>query len=82
MKKIIKKVIMYGSRWGKTDVLRNLISNKPDFNKIYLYVRDTYEGKKSIVNWNYASVLIDYFNHLEAFIYYPRDVDSNFNNVD
>ena len=44
-KKKIKKLIIHGSRWRKTDVLRNLISNKPDFKKIYLYVTDTYEGK-------------------------------------
>lgn len=43
MKKLSKKVIIHGS--GKTNVLINLISNKPDFNKIYLYVRDTYEEK-------------------------------------
>ena len=30
---------------GKTNALLNLISNQPDIDKIYLYVKDPYGGK-------------------------------------
>ena len=34
-----------GSGSGKTNALLNLINNRPDIDKIYLYAKDTYEAK-------------------------------------
>ena len=34
-----------GSESGKTNALLNLINNKPDIDKIYLYAKDPYEAK-------------------------------------
>ena len=34
-----------GSGSGKTNTLLNLISNEPDIEKNYLYVKDPYEAK-------------------------------------
>ena len=38
-------LIIGGSGSGKTNVLLNLINNQPDIDKIYLYAKDSYEGK-------------------------------------
>ena len=38
-------LIIGGSGSGKTNALRNLISNHPDIDKIYLYAKDPYEDK-------------------------------------
>ena len=38
-------LIIGGSGSGKTNVLLNLINNRPDIDKIYLYARDLYEAK-------------------------------------
>ena len=40
-----KILIIGGSRSGKTNALINLINNQPDIDKIYLYVKDSYEEK-------------------------------------
>ena len=44
------KILIIGGSWsGKTNVLLNLIKNqRPDIDKIYLYVRDPFE---SSINW-------------------------------
>ena len=40
------RILMIGeSRSGMTNVLLNLISNKLDIDKIYLYTKDLYEAK-------------------------------------
>ena len=38
-------LIIGGSISGKTNALLNLIENQPDIDKIYLYVKDSYEVK-------------------------------------
>ena len=38
-------LIVGGSGSGKTNSLFNLISQQPDIDKIYLYVKDSYEEK-------------------------------------
>ena len=39
-------LIIVNSRWGKTNVLLNLIKHqRPDIDKIYLYVKDPVESK-------------------------------------
>ena len=38
-------LIIGGSGSGKTNALLNLIDNKPDIDKIYLYGKDSYEAK-------------------------------------
>ena len=35
--------IIGGTRFGKTNLLLNLIDNQPDIGKIYLYAKDAYE---------------------------------------
>ena len=38
-------LIIGGSGSAKTNVLLNLIENRPDIDKIYLYAKDSYEAK-------------------------------------
>ena len=45
-----KILIIGGSGSGKTNSLFNLISQKPDIDKIYLYAKDPSESKISIFN--------------------------------
>ena len=40
-----KILIIGGSGSGKTNVLLNLIENKPDIDEIYLHAKDPYEAK-------------------------------------
>ena len=43
-------LIIGGSGSGKTNVLLNLIKNqRPDINKIYLYVKDPFESKYQLL---------------------------------
>ena len=40
------KILIVGvSGSGKTNILLNLINNQPDFDKVYLYAKDSYEDK-------------------------------------
>ena len=43
-------LIIGGSGSGKTNALLNLINNQLDIDEIYLYAKDSYEKKKSILN--------------------------------
>ena len=44
-----KKLIIGGSGSAKTNALLNLISNKPDIDKMYLYAKDRYKRKYQIL---------------------------------
>ena len=45
------RILIIGSfRSGKTNSLLNLLNQQPDIGKIYLYVKDPYEAKYSIIN--------------------------------
>ena len=38
-------LIIEGSRFVKTNALRNLTNHQPDIDKIYLYAKDSHEAK-------------------------------------
>ena len=40
-----RTLIIGGSGFGNTNALLNSINNKPNIDKIYLYVKDPYEAK-------------------------------------
>ena len=42
---LYRMLIIGGSRSGKANALLNLINNQPDVDKIYLYVKDSYQEK-------------------------------------
>ena len=45
-----KILVIGGSGSGKTNALLNLINNQPGIDKIYLYIKEPYEKKMSILN--------------------------------
>ena len=71
---IILIIGSYGS--GKINVLLNLINNQPDIDKRYLYVKETYEKKKTyhfLINKKESKGL-KHFNDPKAFIEYSNDM--------
>ena len=38
-------LIVGGSELGKTNILLNFIKNQPDIDRIYLYIKNSYEAK-------------------------------------
>ena len=69
----LRILIIGGSRSGKTNSLLNLISQQPDIDKIYLYVKDTYRAKhqflinkrKGLQHLNDSKALIEYSNYMD-----------------
>ena len=63
----LRILIIGGSRSGKTNSLLNLLSQQPDIDKIYLYVKDTYRAKyqflinklKGLQHFNDSKALIE-----------------------
>ena len=75
-------LIIEGSGSGKTKFLLNLIENKPDIDKIYLYAKDPYEPKYQYLINKRKDVGINYFNDPKAFIKYPNDMHDVYKNID
>ena len=74
-------LIIGGSRFGKSNVLLNLIENQPDINKIYLYAKALYEAKYKYVINKREGVGIDHFNDPKAFIEYSNDMRNVYKNI-
>ena len=75
--KLYKILIIDGSGSGKTNVLLNLIQNKPGIDKIYLYAIDPYQyliDKREGVG-------IDHFSDPKVFIEYSNDMHDVYKNV-
>ena len=61
-------LIICSSGSGKTNALLNLINNQPDVDKIYLYVKDSYESKYIFLINKRESTGLKNFNDLKAFL--------------
>ena len=55
-------LIIWGSGYGKTNALLNLIENQPDIDKIYLYAKDLYEVKYQYLITIREKVGFEHFN--------------------
>ena len=75
-------LIIGGSRSGKTNVLLNLIENKLDIDKIYLYTKDPYEAKYQYLINKREGVGINHFNNPKFFIEYSNDTRNVYKNID
>ena len=75
-------LITWGSGFGKTYSLFNLISQQGDIDKIYLYVKDPYEAKYQFLTNKWESTVLKHFNDSKAFIEYSNDVDKIYKNID
>ena len=75
-------LIIGDSGSGKTNLLLNLIENKLDIDKIYLYAKDPYELKYQYLINKREGVGINHFNDLKAFIEYSKDMHDVYKNID
>ena len=64
------------------NVLLNLIENKPDINKIYLYAKDLYQAKYQYLINKRENIGINHFNNPKAFIEYSNDMHDIYKNID
>ena len=77
-----RTLIIGGSGSGKTYALLNLINNRPDIDKIYLYAKDPYEAKYQFVINKWQSMVLNHFNDPKAFIEYLNDMQDVYKNID
>ena len=67
-------LISGGSGSRIANLLLNLVENRPDIDKIYLYTKDPYEAKHQYLINKRESVGIDHFNDPKTFIEYSNDM--------
>ena len=75
-------LISGGSGSRIANLLLNLVENRPDIDKIYLYTKDPYEAKHQYLINKRESVGIDHFNDPKAFIEYSNDMHDFYKNID
>ena len=76
------RILIIGGSWsGKTNVLLNLIENKPDIDKTYLYAKDPYECKYQYLINKREGVGINHFKNSKAFIEYSNDMHDVYKNI-
>lgn len=63
-------LIVEGYRSGKINVMLNLTNHQPYIDKIYLYVKYSYEAKYYILTNTPEKVGLKHYNDPEAFIEY------------
>ena len=66
----------------KTKGIIELINNRPDLDKIYLYAKDPYESKYQFLISKRESVGLKRFNDPKAFIEYSNDMQDVYENID
>ena len=75
-------LIIGGSESGITKSLFNLINEEPDFDKIYLYVKDPHETKYWFLIGKRESTGLKQFNDSKAFIEYSNDMDDIYKKIE
>ena len=63
-----RTLIIGGCGSGETNALLNLINNKPNTDRIYLYAKDPYEAKCQYLIYRRESTGLKHFNDPKAFI--------------
>ena len=78
-----RTLIIDGSGSGKTNVLLNLMKQqRPDIEKIYLYVKDPFESKYQLLINEREKVWINEFKNSKAFIVYLQTIDNVYENLE
>ena len=77
-----RMLIIGGSGSGKINALLNLINNRPDVDKIYLYAKDPYEAKFQFLINKREGTGLKHFNDSKAFIEYSNDMYDVYKNID
>ena len=76
-------LIICGSGSGKTNMLLNLIKyQRPDIDKIYLYVKDAFESKYQLFINGREKVGIKTLKNPKAFIDYSQTIDDVYENLE
>ena len=60
----------------------NLINEKPDLDKVYLYAKDPYETKYQSLIDKGESTGLKHFDNSKAFIEYSNDMDDIYKNIE
>ena len=74
-------IIIGGSGSGKTNALINLINEKNDIDKIYLYARDLSEPKYEYLIETREDAGIKHLNNSNAFVECSNTMDSVYENI-
>ena len=70
------RILVVGSSGsGKTNALLNLINNRLDIDKIYLYAKDPYEAKYQYLINKREKVGLDHFKDPNALMEYSNDME-------
>ena len=77
-----RALIIRSSRSGKTDALLNLINNKPDNDKIYLYSKDLFEAKYQYLIIKLEKIGLKHCGDSKAFTKYSNDLQDVYNNIE
>ena len=81
--RILIILIIAGLGSGKFNVLLNLIKRQqPDIDKIYLYVKDTFEPKYQLLINGIEKVGIETLKNPKALIDYSRTIDDFYENLE
>ena len=76
-------LITGGSGSGKTNVLLNLIKyERPDIDKIYLYLKDPFESKYQLLIKGREKVGIENLKIPKAFVDYSQTIDDVYENLE
>ena len=79
---LYKILIIGGSESGKTNMLHNLINEKDDINKIYLYTKDFSQPKYDFLIKKCENAGIRHLNNSNAFIECSNTMDDVYENID
>ena len=71
-----------GSGSGKTNALLNLINNRIDIDKIFLYAKDPYEKKYQFLINKGKGTALKHFNDPKAFIEYSNHMQDVYENIE
>ena len=71
-------MITGGSGSRKTNALLNIISHKPDIDKVCLYAKDPFEAKYQLLT---RLLDLKHHNGSKVFIEYPNDMDYFYENI-
>ena len=66
----------------KSNALLNLINRQPDIDKIYLYVKDSYEAKYIYLINKREKVGSDHYDDPKAFMEYSIDIQDDYKNTE
>ena len=77
------RILIFGASGpAKTNSLFNLISQQPDIDKIYFYVKDPYEAKYQLSINNGESAVLKHLSNFKTFIESSNEMDDIYKNIE